>query len=221
MAKFLPAVAITCLAVLGFNPAQAQTFHEKPELDHVLKYYPTQLGEVHLAYEHVLDTERSNEFGLSYIYKSYANSNTWFGNFEECVGVGFRMSQRNYTTKKHSAPFGFFYGPAGSYKFVLFHENAIPQYRYDSNGNIIGGVGRVTQHSLALQYLIGYHVVPWGRLSLEIVGGLGGRLIVGRARGGEQDLDNFIIGHTLKSDRHTVIKATPAPTLNAAVGWAF
>ncbi len=224
------------LLLLPFGYTQAQTLEEEEELeeeelqeirnidhdhDRLFKLHPLQFGEVYLAYEKVRAPRISNEIGLGYVYSSGLKGDMWFPENKKTTGIAVRMSQRYYPTKKKLAPFGFFHGPMFGYKFLAFEENVFGLHELPPDDPNYKFVGRLYQNSLELNYQLGGQFMLSNHLTLEIAGGLGGRLKYARAVGGEQEMLDTIIGHVLTSDENSVIAAVPTPHLKISIGLAY
>ncbi|WP_242926413.1 ABC transporter ATP-binding protein [Pontibacter vulgaris] len=227
------------LLLLPFGYAQAQTQEEEEELeqqeleerelsasidqDHnrLFKIHPLQIGEVYVSYEKVRAKRISNEIGLSYVYSSGLNGDMWLPESKKTVGAAVRMSQRYYTSKKKQAPFGFFHGPMFGYKFLAFEKNVFGREELPQDDPNYKFVGRLYQNSLELNYQLGGQFMLSRHLTLEVAGGLGGRVKYARAVGGEEEMRNTITGHILTSDDNSVITALPTPHLKISVGFAY
>ena len=214
------------LLPVGVAYAQEQEEEERTidrSHDRLIKVHPLQVGEVYLSYEKLRTARVSNEIGISYVYQAYFKDDWPFGLDEVDVnGVHIRMSQRYYTSKKkRGTPFGFFYGPMFGYRLMIFEKNALgqndlapsdPNYRY---------VGRLYQNSLELAYQIGGQFKLVNHLTMEISGGLGGRVKYARSVGAEELLTDNIIGHAVVAERNSAIFITPLPQLNVSLGYSF
>jgi hypothetical protein len=221
------------LIVLSFSPGSAlgqttQEAEDRNEMqnidrdhDKTLKLHPLHYGEIFLSYEKVRAPQLSNEFGLSYLYKGYLKGDGWTPEAKDVMGIGVRMSQRYYTSKKKLAPFGFFHGPMFGYRFVVFEENVFglpelppddPDYTY---------VGRLYQNSLDLSYHLGGQFQMGRQFTVEISGGLGGRLKFAKATNGGGLIETAIIGHVVHADESTVVAVVPSPQLNFGIGYSF
>ncbi|MHC2991978.1 ABC transporter ATP-binding protein [Pontibacter sp. HJ8] len=221
------------LVFLSLSFAKAQNTEEEAEErivrrnidsdhDKILKLHPLHYGEIFLSYEKIRTSNISNEFGLSYLYKSHMKGDDWWSpEGKDVLGIGIRMSQRYYTSKKKRAPFGFFHGPLFAYRFVVFERNVFglaglppsdPNYRF---------VGRLYQNTLDLSYHIGNQFQLGRHFTLEISGGIGGRLKYAKATSGAELIEENIIGHVLTSDESAVIAVAPSPQLNLAIGYSF
>ncbi|MDO6390571.1 ABC transporter ATP-binding protein [Pontibacter sp. BT731] len=189
--------------------------------DKTLKIHPLHYGEVFVSYEKVRSPGISNEFGLSYFYKLHLKGDGWTSNAKDVMGIGIRMSQRYYTSKKKSPPFGFFHGPMFSYRFIVFERNVFdlpdlppsdPDFRY---------VGRLYQNALDLSYHLGYQFRLGRHFTTELSGGLGGRVKIANATNGGDLIKENIIGHVVHSDEGAVITVGPSPQLNFSIGYSF
>ncbi|PKV67046.1 ABC transporter ATP-binding protein [Pontibacter ramchanderi] len=189
--------------------------------DKILKVHPLHYGEVFVSYERVRAPNISNEFGLSYLYKVHLKDDSWFTEARDVMGIGIRMSQRYYTSRKKSPPFGFFHGPMFSYRFVVFERNVFdlpdlppsdPDFRY---------VGRLYQNALDLSYHLGYQIQLGRHFTTELLGGLGGRVKIANATNGGDLIKENIIGHVVHSDEGAVIAVVPSPQLNFSIGYSF
>ncbi|WP_162427951.1 ABC transporter ATP-binding protein [Pontibacter pudoricolor] len=192
--------------------------------DRIIKLHPVQLGEIYLSLEKLRTGRVANEYGIGYIYKSYLKDGTedW-GNFEakDVLGVGIHMSQRHYTSKKKSAPFGFFHGPVFGYRFLLFDKDVFELPEQDPTSPNYRFVGRLYQHSLDLSYQIGYQHLLGRHFTLELAGALGGRVKYAKASSADELLPEHIIGYELIRDESSYIAATPLGKLKFSVGYSF
>ncbi|WP_187262886.1 ABC transporter ATP-binding protein [Pontibacter beigongshangensis] len=200
-----------------------------PAHDKVLKLHPAQLGlgELYVGYERSRTGYVSNEIGLSYIYRIYlqdGDSRTSRDLPVNTYGVGIRMSQRNYTSKKGNAPFGFFYGPAFGYRFLLFEDSSYELFglpepsQTDPNARY---VGRLYLNTFDLSYQLGGQFRLNRHLTLEIAGGLGARLKYAYARDANKLLEGLFVGEKLISDSNGLVLVTPLPQLKLSVGYSF
>ncbi|PVY44226.1 hypothetical protein C8E01_101592 [Pontibacter virosus] len=189
--------------------------------DKTIKLHPLHYGEVFVSYEKVRSPNISNEFGLSYFYRLHMKGDGWTTNAKDVMGIGIRMSQRYYTSKKKTAPFGFFHGPMFSYRFIVFERNVFdlpdlppsdPEFRY---------VGRLYQNALDLSYHLGYQFRLGRYFTTEFSGGLGGRVKIVNATNGGDLIKENIIGHVVHSDEGAVITVGPSPQLNFSIGYSF
>ena len=220
------------LACLPLSFASAQTeedLENKRDLqqidrdhDKIIKLHPLHYGEIFLSYEKVRTPNISNEFGLSYIYKSYFKGDDWFSPEGQTVmGVGLRMSQRYYTSKKKSPPFGFFHGPMFAYRFMVFDRDVFGKQGLSPNDPNFRYVGRFYQNSLDLSYHLGKQFQLSQHFTAEISGGIGARFKLARATSGAEFIKEVIIGHELYSEESSVIVVAPTPQLNVGIGYAF
>ncbi|SIT89948.1 ABC transporter ATP-binding protein [Pontibacter indicus] len=189
--------------------------------DKTIKIHPLHYGEVFVSYEKVRSPNISNEFGLSYFYKIHLKDDGWLTEARDVMGIGLRMSQRYYTSKKKSAPFGFFHGPMFSYRFIVFERNVFdlpdvppsdPDFRY---------VGRLYQNAVDLSYHLGYQFQLGRHFTTELSGGLGGRIKIANATNGGDLIEQNIIGHVVHSDDGAVVTVGPSPQLNFSIGYSF
>ncbi|WP_230392205.1 ABC transporter ATP-binding protein [Pontibacter sp. FD36] len=189
--------------------------------DKVFKIHPLHYGEVFVSYEKVRAPGISNEFGLNYFYKLHMKGDGWSTNIKDVMGIGIRMSQRYYTSKKKPAPFGFFHGPMFSYRFIVFERNVFdlpdvppsdPDFRY---------VGRLYQNAIDLSYHLGYQFRLGRHFTTELSGGLGGRVKIANATNGGDLIRENIIGHVMHSDEGAVFTVGPSPQLNFSIGYSF
>jgi len=189
--------------------------------DHVLKVNPLQLGEVSLAHEKMRTERVSNEIGLSYIYRSYFNSDEWLPEDKRVQGVGIRMSQRKYSNKRTGSPFGFFHGFVFGYRLLVFDKDVFelpeqrpsdPDYRF---------VGRLYQNSLDLSYQLGAQFKLSNHLTAEAAAALGARAKYARATNAGDLLTDNIIGHAVMAETNSAVFVVPLPQLNLSVGYAF
>jgi hypothetical protein len=189
--------------------------------DKTFKIHPLHYGEIFISYEKVRSPQTSNEFGLSYLYKSYLKGDGWTPEAKNVMGIGIRMSQRHYTSRKKKAPFGFFHGPMMGYRFVVFERNVFglpelpasdPNFRY---------VGRLYQNALDLSYHLGAQFQLSRHFTAELSGGLGGRVKFAQATNGGDLIRANIIGHVVHSDQGAVLSVGPSPHLNFGIGYSF
>ena len=189
--------------------------------DKTIKLHPLHYGEVFVSFEKVRAPNISNEFGLSYFYKLHMKGDGWTTNNKDVLGIGIRMSQRYYTSKQKTAPFGFFHGPMFSYRFIVFERNVFdlpdlppsdPDFRY---------VGRLYQNALDLSYHLGYQFQLGRHFTTELSGGLGGRVKIATATNGADLIEQNIIGHVVHSDEGAVFTVGPSPQLNFSIGYSF
>ncbi|WP_299705834.1 ABC transporter ATP-binding protein [uncultured Pontibacter sp.] len=229
-APFLLIALLFCIAVPSEAIAQIeeQEKEDRAEMinidrdhDRVLKIHPLHYGEIFVSYEKVRAPNISNEFGLSYFYKLHMKGDGWSTNIKDVMGIGIRMSQRYYTSKKKRAPFGFFHGPMFSYRFIVFERNVFdlpdlppsdPDYRF---------VGRLYQNALDLSYHLGYQFQLGQHFTTELSGGLGGRVKFAIARNGGDLIEQNIIGHVVHADEGAVFSVGPSPQLNFSIGYSF
>ncbi|MDX5418738.1 MAG: ABC transporter ATP-binding protein [Hymenobacteraceae bacterium] len=218
---------LTCIC----NLAHAQTAEQEDKIevqnidrdhDKTFKIHPLHYGEIFLSYEKVRSPQISNEFGLSYLYKTYFKGDGW-GPAEEkdAMGIAIRMSQRYYTSKKRRAPFGFFHGPMFSYRFLVFERNVFDLPQVPPSDPNFRFVGRLYQNSLDLSYHLGGQFQLGRHFTTEISGGLGGRIKFAKATNGADLIEDNIIGHVLHSDESAVIAVVPAPHFNFGIGYSF
>ncbi|WP_157578468.1 ABC transporter ATP-binding protein [Pontibacter roseus] len=220
-----------CLPLSG---VQAQTEREEAaeerellenidqDHDKTLKLHPLHYGEIYLSYEKVRAPNISNEFGLSYIYKSYFEGDTWASpEAQDALGIAIRMSQRYYTSKVKKAPFGFFHGPQFNYRFVVFERNVFDLQQLPPSDPNYRFVGRLYQNALDLSYHLGYQFQLGQNFTAELSGGIGGRLKFAKATNGGDLIKENIIGRVLASDEGAVFAITPSPQLNFSIGYSF
>lgn len=219
---------ILTAAVLLFMPpgiASAQSDIEvlniDQDYDRVLKVYPLQLGEVYLAYEKMRTDRISNEFGISYIYRSYLKGEEWIPERKNVQGVAIRMSQRKYTVKNENRPIGFFHGPVFGYRLLIFEQNAFDLPAQDPGDPEYRFVGRLYQNSLDLSYQLGVQFNLTGHLTAEVGGSIGGRVKYALANNADELLQERIIGHAVIAENNSAIFVVPLPQLNISVGYAF
>lgn len=225
-------VYVLALFILTINTAQAQEEDiDEPEIsqidtahDRVIKVHPLQIGEIYLSLEKLRTGKVSNEYGIGYVYKSYLKGETddW-EDFEsrDVVGIAVHMAQRYYTSKKKTAPFGFFHGPVFGYRFLVFEKNVFRLQEQDPNSPNYRFVGRLYQNSIDLSYQIGGQFLLGNHFTLELAGALGGRVKYAKATGAEELLPKYIIGHKLISDESSLIAATPLGQLKFSLGYSF
>lgn len=205
--------------------AQAQDGDDVQQIDkatdRVLKVNPFQLGGVSLSYEKMRTERISNEIALSYIYRTYWDSEEWLPEGKRVQGVGVKMSQRKYSNKGTASPFGFFHGFVFGYRFLVFEENvfglpeqdpAEPGYRF---------VGRLYQNSLDLSYQLGVQFKLSEHFTAEAAGALGGRVKYALSNNAAELLTDNIIGHAVVAEDNSAIFVVPLPQLNLSVGYAF
>ncbi|MCC9136568.1 ABC transporter ATP-binding protein [Pontibacter silvestris] len=194
------------------GPDEINTAHS-----HVIKIHPLRIGEITASYEKQRTSRVTNEFGMSYIYKSYTRD-VWAPKGENVFGVGMFSSQRHYTSKKHDTPFGFYHGPVFGYRFIKFEEGVFdlsedaPDRRY---------VGRLYQNAMDLSYQVGGQFQMGNHLTMEISGLLGGRVKYAYSKGARELITNNIIGYVLTSDESSAVMITPLPQLVLSVGYSF
>lgn len=217
------AAAALVFAPLGIASAQSdvEVLYIDKSSDRVLKVYPLQLGEVYLAYEKMRTERISNEFGLSYIYRSYLKGDEWIPERKSVQGMAIRMSQRKYTVKNEGRPFGFFHGPVFGYRLLIFERDVFelpvrdprdPEFRY---------VGRLYQHGLDLSYQLGVQFNLTGHLTADVAAAIGGRVKYALANNADELLPDRIIGHAVIAERNSAIFVVPLPQLSISVGYAF
>ncbi|NEM96215.1 ABC transporter ATP-binding protein [Pontibacter burrus] len=223
---------LLALFFLGAGAVQAQqqdpdaTDIREMDKDHdrIIKIHPLQLGEVYVSMEKLRTERISNEYGIGYIYKSYLKGETddW-QDFEakNVKGVGIHMSQRHYTSKTKSAPFGFFHGPVFGYRFLVFEKNVFDLPEQDPSSPNFRYVGRLYQNSLDLSYRIGGQFLLGNHFTLEVAGSLGGRVKYAKATTAEELLPEHIIGYELIKDESSYLAATPLAQLKFSIGYAF
>ncbi|TXK52819.1 ABC transporter ATP-binding protein [Pontibacter qinzhouensis] len=226
------------LLVLSLVSVQAQRLDSleakfeapaNPGHDKVIKLHPVQLalGEIYLGYERARTQFVSNEIGFSYIHRIYlkdGDSHTSRDLPLNTHGVGIRMSQRHYTSKKGNAPFGFFHGPSFGYRFILFQDSSYeilglpepnqtdPDARY---------VGRLYLNTFDLTYQLGGQFKLSNHFTLEVAGGIGGRLKYAYARDADELLHDLFVGKEVLSDTNGAFLVTPLPQLKLSVGYSF
>jgi hypothetical protein len=188
------------------------------EHDRVFKIHPLHYGEIFLSYEKVRAPDVSNEFGLSYLYKVHLKGDGWSANAKDVMGIGVRMSQRRYPSRKLRAPFGFFHGPMFQYRFIVFERDVFELPPEEMQARYIG---RMYQNVLDLSYHLGYQFQLGRHFTTELSGGLGARAKFGIARNGGELMENLMIGHVLRADEGSVLTVGPSPQLNFAIGYSF
>lgn len=193
-----------------------------PEHDKIIKFRPLDIGQVSFSYEKLRTSKVSNEIVVSYIYKAFFKDG-FIPQDKKVNGIGIQMSQRHYTSKKKESPFGFYHGPKFGASLAVFEKDVFgEQYSNPSSDNF---VGRLTQNSIDLGYLIGGQFQLGKHMTLDIGGSLGGRLKYANANGAEKDglnlLTQNIIGHELKTDQNSAIFWVPLPQLHFSVGYSF
>jgi hypothetical protein len=191
--------------------------------DHVrtIKIHPLHYGEIFISYEKVRAPNISNEIGLSYLYKSYFKGDGWTPEAKDVMGIGIRMSQRYYTSKKKRAPFGFFHGPMFSYRFTVFERNVFDLPELPPSDPDFRFVGRLYQNVFDLSYHLGYQFQLGRHFTTELSGGLGGRVKFATATNGGDLIEQNIIGHVVHSDEGAVLSVGPSPQLNFSIGYSF
>lgn len=225
---------LLALFFLGAGTVHAQQQQQDPDAneireidkdhDRVVKLHPLQLGEVYVSMEKLRTERISNEYGIGYIYKSYLKGETddW-QDFEakDVKGVGIHMSQRHYTSKTKSAPFGFFHGPVFGYRFLVFEKNVFDLPEQDPSSPDFRYVGRLYQNSLDLSYRIGGQFLLGNHFTMEVAGSLGGRVKYAKATTAEELLPEHIIGYKLIKDESSYLAATPLAQLKFSIGYSF
>ncbi|MFT2007046.1 ABC transporter ATP-binding protein [Pontibacter sp. 13R65] len=200
-----------------------------PAHDKLIKLHPLQLGlgEIYVGYERSRTGFVSNEIGLSYINRIYLKDGDSRFSRDKPVnthGVGIRMSQRHYTSKKGSAPFGFFHGPTFGYRFILFQDSSYKLFglpepnQTDPN---VRYVGRLYLNTFDLAYQLGGQFRLTQHLTLEIAGGIGARLKYAFSRDADELLEDLFVGKKIISDTNGSILVTPLPQLKLSVGYSF
>lgn len=226
----LSVALLFCFTVSGTAYAQVeeQEREDRAEManidrdhDRIWKIHPLHYGEIFVSYEKVREPNVSNEFGLSYLYKSYFKGDGWTPEAKDVLGIGVRMSQRYYTSKKKQAPFGFFHGPMFSYRFLVFERNVFDQPELPPSDPDFRLVGRMYQNALDLSYHLGYQFQLGRHFTAELSGGLGGRVKFAIARNGGDLIEQNIIGHVVLADEGAVISVGPSPQLNFSIGYSF
>jgi hypothetical protein len=221
---------LLCFFTLGTAYAQIEEQEREDraemtdiDLDHdrILKIHPLHYGEIFVSYEKVREPGVSNEFGLSYLYKSYFKGDGWTPDAKNVMGIGVRMSQRYYPSKKKQAPFGFFYGPMFSYRFMVFERNVFDLPDLPPSDPDFRFVGRLYQNALDLSYHLGYQFQLGRHFTTELSGGLGGRVKFAIARNGGDLIEQNIIGHVVHVDEGAVLSVGPSPQLNFSIGYSF
>ncbi|MCC9165220.1 ABC transporter ATP-binding protein [Pontibacter harenae] len=188
--------------------------------DKVIKIHPFQLGEIYLSYEKMRTSRVSNETGIGYVYASGLEERSdWQNSIKSTTGVAIRMSQRHYTSKRKTPPFGFFHGAMFGYKFLLFEEDALGVTQAPNAPTT--PIGRLYQNSLELNYQIGGQFQLGRHFTMEVAGMLGARLKYARARNADTYLRDKVIGHVLRHDEHSVATVVPSPQLKLSVGYSF
>ncbi|MFD2246556.1 ABC transporter ATP-binding protein [Pontibacter ruber] len=220
------------LLLLPLSFAQAQDQQEEreeekemhnidTEHDKILKLHPLQIGEIYLSYEKLRTPRISNEFGISYVYTSYLKSSDWFPEDKSTIGIGVRMSQRHYTSKKKNAPFGFFHGPMLGYRFLAFEKNVFGLEELPPNDPNYKYVGRLYVNALDLSYQAGGQFPLGKQFTFEVAASLGVRAKVAKADGAGDMLEDKIIGRIVHSDENTAAAIVPLPQLKLSLGYAF
>ncbi len=192
--------------------------------DRILKLHPLQLGEVVLSLEKVRSNRIANEYGIGYIYKVYLHGETddWEDvEGHDVKGISIHMMQRHYTSKVRSAPFGFFHGPVFGYRGILFDKNVFDLPEQDPNSPNFRYVGRLIQHSLDVSYQIGGQFLMGEHFTMELAGGLGGRMKYAKATSAKELLPEHIIGYEIIKDDSNYIAAMPLVRIKLSVGYAF
>ncbi|MDX5437293.1 MAG: ABC transporter ATP-binding protein, partial [Pontibacter sp.] len=150
---WLTLLALPFNSALAQNEEASQNFLINPDHDRIIKLHPLQLGEVYISYEKMREDNISNEFGLSYVYKSYLKSDDFIPEDVKVGGMHVRMSQRHYTSKKQSGvPFGFFHGPMFGYRFLVFDKNLFTQGSDEPGSPSYSYVGRMYQNAIEVNY---------------------------------------------------------------------
>ncbi len=222
-------VCILAIALAPMATAQAQDDDLadiennviNPAHDRLIKFRPLDFGEISLAYEKLRSSKVANELGLSYIYSAYFKSSGFLPEDKRVNGVGIRMSQRHYTSKKRLAPFGFYHGPAFGYRLLIFEENAFGQQDLSPADPNYRFVGRLYQNSLDLSYQFGWQFMLGKHFTLEAGAALGGRVKYARSVGADELLTDNIIGHAVVAETNSAIFLMPLPQLNFSVGYSF
>lgn len=224
--SFTFALVILCVAIPRLGLGQViQEQEDRGEMrnidrahDRILKIHPLHYGEIFVSYEKVRTPDVSNEFGLSYLYKLHMKGEGWSTNMKDVMGIGVRMSQRHYPSKKLRAPFGFFHGPMFQYRFIVFERNVFDLPPEEMQARYIG---RMYQNVLDLSYHLGYQFQLGRHFTTELSGGLGARAKFGIARNGGELMQNIMIGHVVRADEGSVLTVGPSPQLNFAIGYSF
>ncbi|MBX0333813.1 ABC transporter ATP-binding protein [Pontibacter sp. HSC-14F20] len=227
----IAALLFTCCFLICFVAQAQETEQEREDRtimmnidrdhDKTIKLHPLHYGEVFVSYEKVRAPSVSNEFGLSYFYKLHMKGDGWTTNTKDVLGIGIRMSQRYYTSKKKPAPFGFFHGPMFSYRFIVFERNVFDLPDLPPNDPDFRYVGRLYQNALDLSYHLGYQFQLGRHFTTELSGGIGGRVKIANATNGADLIKENIIGHVVHSDDGAVITVGPSPQLNFSIGYSF
>jgi hypothetical protein len=213
-------------------PFQAVQAQGETEYSGTWKVRPLQFGEYYISYENVKETDQTNEIGLGYIHKSFVRAtekdkNTLSGFYDifldgdtytisDANGIVMRMSQRNYTgSGGREAPYGFYHGFAATAKFLAFDGDLLREFPDEV-------IGRMYQGVLGLDYQVGYQVIIARHLTLELFGGIGGRVKVATAKLSHGRVEDRMIAPVKFSlDDNSTVGVAPALHLNMSLGYAF
>ena len=224
-------LAVILILPIGTASAQKHEYEDldepeskviNPDHDKIIKFRPLDIGQVSFSYEKLRTSKVSNEIVVSYVYKAFFKDG-FIPQDKKVNGVGIQMNQRHYTSKKKDSPFGFYHGPKFGASLIIFENDIFGKEYSDPNSDNF--VGRLSQTSLDLGYLIGGQFQLGKHLTLDTGGSLGARLKNANASGAEKEglnlLTQNIIGHALRTDEGSTIFWVPLPQLHISVGYSF
>jgi hypothetical protein len=213
------------LAVAQDDDNWNQTYHG------AVKVRPLQFGEVYVSWENIKFEDQSNEIGLGFIYKTFVGTSEKDRNtlespynsfldeekytISDAAGIVMRMSQRNYTSKIHEIPEGFYYGPVYMYRFIAHDPDLLRTFENEV-------IGRMYEHVISFHYQIGYQFILGKHFSVEPYFGAGvrGKYATAKISKGRTE-ERVIAPIKITPETNSTIAVAPSLNLNFSIGYVF